>query len=454
MHASKPKSGAKSKENPMHRTTRWYRQICIIVFLVTCLCVAAAARADELQAGAAKVDITPPIGYPMWGYGARHDAGSVGVMDPLHATALVLSAGRERIAIVGLDLGRAPTRQSTARIRARVKSEAGIEHIFLVGSHTHHGPVIELDNWPDREHSYVGQLETKLGDVIMEAVKQLRPAKLGIASKEVPFNRNRHSKRPDKPVDREFLVLRVDDAEGKPIAHAINFAAHPTSIDEKDLRFSADYPGALAALIEKETGAPCLFLQGAAGDLSTDRMGDDFQKFGQRLGREALVLSKTIAPTAPAKTELRTAEEDFRFRNRVDLTNPLIKAGFVRAFFKDLVDFYQQEYKDGVRPHLSVALLSDHIGFVGVSGEFFCSHSLNLKRRARLEHLLFLGYCNDYQQYFPTIEAAAEGGYGASAGVSTAEVGAGELMMDHALLHLYRMQGKLDDLKAPRANSQ
>jgi hypothetical protein len=56
---------------------------------------------------------------------------------------------------------------------------------------------------------------------------------------------------------------------------------------------------------------------------------------------------------------------------------------------------------------------------------------------------LFLGYCNDYQQYFPTIEAAGEGGYGADPAVSPVEVGAGERMIDQALVHLYKMRGKL-----------
>src|SRR5947209_4165232 len=65
--------------------------------------------ADDLQAGAAKADITPPVGFPMWGYGARHDLPSKGVLDPLHARAVVLAAGKVRIAVVSLDLGRAPT---------------------------------------------------------------------------------------------------------------------------------------------------------------------------------------------------------------------------------------------------------------------------------------------------------------------------------------------------------
>ena len=77
------------------------------------------------------------------------------------------------------------------------------------------------------------------------------------------------------------------------------------------------------------------------------------------------------------------------------------------------------------------------------SGEFFCGHALALKRRARLGHLLFLGYCNDYHQYFPTIEAAAEGGYGTERYVGTAEVGAGERVMDRALVRLYQLRGAL-----------
>jgi hypothetical protein len=400
--------------------------------------------AQELQAGAAKVDITPPVGYPMWGYGARHDKASEGVLDPLRARALVLALGQERMALVSLDLGRAPTRDSTAAIRARVKAAAGIEHLFLVGSHTHHGPVIELDNWPTPKTSYVRSLEEMLTSVIIEAAKSLRPARLGIASKEVSFNRNRHSKLPDKPVDRELLVLRVEGADGKPVAHAVNFAAHPTMQDSKLLKFSADYPGAMADLVEKETGAPCLFLQGAAGDLSANP-GEEHgpKRFGQMLGRQVLALAGTLSCVALEKSTLQVHEEDFAFKSRLDLSKPVVKATYVAAFFPGLVNFYEREYRQGVRPHLTVALLDGRVGFVGVSGEFFCGHSLGLKRRARLEHLLFLGYCNDYQQYFPTIEAAAEGGYGADPPVSPVEVGAGELMMNHALVRLYKMRGKL-----------
>lgn len=397
-------------------------------------------RGDGFQAGAARVDITPPTGFALWGYAARHDAPCLGVRDRLQARAVVLASGKERIAIVSLDLGRAPTRQSTAAIRRQVQ-KAGIEHVFLVASHTHHGPVIELDNWPSPRDSYVRDFEKKIAGLILAAARDLRPARLGVASRDVALNRNRHSRRADKPVDPELTVVRIEGDDGKTIAHLVNFAAHPTMLDAKLKKFSADYPGALARLVEAETAAPCLFLQGAAGDLSANpSAARDPDSFGRELGREALGMIKTLHCTL-TNGSLATREEDFRFRPRVDLGNPLVRAALSAAFFPALVDFYAREYREGVRPHLTVSVLAGRIGIVGVSGEFFCGHALSLKRRARLRHLLFLGYCNDYQQYFPTIEAAAEGGYGADPPVAPAEVGAGEQIMNRALLHLYELRG-------------
>src|SRR5262245_5151699 len=162
-----------------------------------------------LEAGAAVVEITPPVGGPMWGYGARHDQPSTGVLDPLKARALVLAVGEEKIALVSLDLGRAPPRDVTDAIQARVKKAVGVGHIFLVASHTHHGPVLELPAWPDAKKPYLRELEDKLVDVIGRAAKACKPARLAVASAQVELNRNRHSKLPEKPVDRELLVLKV-----------------------------------------------------------------------------------------------------------------------------------------------------------------------------------------------------------------------------------------------------
>ena len=44
---------------------------------------------------------------------------------------------------------------------------------------------------------------------------------------------------------------------------------------------------------------------------------------------------------------------------------------------------------------------------------------------------------------FPTIEALTEGGYGTEPYVAPAEAGAGERIIDRALIHLYQMRGLL-----------
>lgn len=404
------------------------------------------------KACAARREITPKEPVPMWGYGARHDKLSAGTLDPLEAAAVVIQAGDQKLAIVGLDLGRSPSEKSLQNIRQRIKDEAGIVHSFIAGSHTHHGPVVELSDEAgkgkgrfDAALRYYGELEDAIVAAILEADKSLVPARLASGSVELEgYNRNRHSKLPAKPVDRTLGVLRLDDEAGKPIAVLVNYTAHPTSIPAETLKFSADYVGALKRTVEKDLGGVAIFMQGASGDLSTDRgQHGDHNGYGQALGREAAKLAASLEPVAVAKPSLVVREERFRFDSRSDLANPVVRAVYSYAFFPELVANFVDEYADGIRPRLTVAVLNGDIGLVGGSGEFFCQHAIRLRERSRVERLFFFGYCNGYHQYFPTIEAAAEGGYGADNQVAPVAVGAGEQLMNTALTWLYQMQGKL-----------
>lgn len=399
--------------------------------------------ASSFRAGAAACDITPPPGLPMWGYGARKDIPSQGVLEPLEASAVVLEVNATRLALVGLDLGRSPPRASMKVIRDRVRREAGVEHVMLIGSHTHHGPCIELEKTGPTAR-YVEELREKLARVIVEAAGALRPAKIAVVSGEVDRNRNRHSKISPKPVDRRLGVIYLEGTDGQPIATLVNFAAHPTTLPARLLKYSPDFPGPLRRHVEKKLGGRCVFLQGAAGDLSTDRRGKDTRAYGEALGEDVVRLLQDVRAEVPAAPSLQVREEEFRFTPRIHLEDPVTYLMYCAAFFKDLVDHYKEEYADGVRPNITVALLNGDIGLVGASGEFFCSHALRLRSRARLEHLFFFGYANGYHQYFPTIEAVAEGGYGADKAVAPVEVGGGERMMDRALFHLFDMRKKIE----------
>jgi neutral ceramidase len=423
-----------------------------LVVLLGCSAVLAQTAEPGFKAGAARREITPREPVPMWGYGDRHDKLSEGVLDPLFAAALVIQTGNQKLAIVGLDLGRAPAEASLQRIRQRIRAEAGIEHSFLAGSHSHHTPVLELTDAPgkgkgrfDAALRYYAQMEDGIVAAILEANQKLVPAKLAAGSVQLAnFNRNRHTKLEPKPSDRELAVLRLDDGQGKPLAVLVNFTAHPTMIPSSTLMFSADYVGALKATVEQETGAPAIFMQGASGDQSANKGAyKDYQEYGQALGREAAKLAQSLQPQEVKQGSLQVREERFKFSSRTDLSNPVIRGLYEKAFFPELIPNYIDEYADGVRPRLTVALLNDEIALVGASGEFFSSHSIRLKKRARVKQFFFFGYCNGYHQYFPTIEAVAEGGYGADNQVAPVAVGAGEQLMNTALVWLYQMRGKI-----------
>lgn len=406
--------------------------------------------AATFQAAVSKREITPREPVPMWGYGARHDALSEGVLDPLHATALVIQAGEKKLVIVGLDLGRAPAEATLQNIRRRIRSEAGIEYSMIAGSHTHHGPVLELTDEEgkgkgkfDAALRYYRQLEEQIVAAVVEANTRLAPAKVAAAAVTLDgYNRNRHTKIEPKPTDRQLGILRLDNVSGAPLGVLINFTGHPTTIPAGTLKFSADYVGALKTTVEKEIGCPAVFMQGASGDQSVNQgTNSGYQAFGQALGREVIKIVSALATQEPAQPSLEVREERFQFSSRTDLSNPLTRAMYASAFFPELIPNYADEYKEGVRPRLTVALLNGDIALVGASGEFFCSHALRLRERARMKHLFFFGYCNGYHQYFPTIEAVAEGGYGADNAVAPAAVGAGEQIMNTALIWIYQMRG-------------
>ena len=410
------------------------------------------AQPERFQVGAAKRDITPQEPVPMWGYGARHAALSEGVLDPLFASAVVIQAGDGKLAIVGLDLGRSPSEASLARIRERIKAEAGIEHALIAGSHSHHGPVLELSDEPgkgqgrfDATLRYYQHMEDAIVAAIVEANQRLVPAKLASGTVELEgYNRNRHTKLKPAPLDKSLNVLRFDNMAGEPIAVLVNFTGHPTSVPAETLKFSADFVGAMKSTVESDFGGVAIYMQGASGDLSINNGPDsDHVGFGKALGNEVVRLAQSLQPAEVAKPSLEVREERFQFASRSNFNNPIVRGAYSIAFFPELIANFVDEYADGIRPRLTVAVLNGELGFVGASGEFFCNHAIRLRERARLERMFFFGYCNGYHQYFPTIEGVAEGGYGADSQVSPVEVGAGEQMMNTALTWLFELRGKL-----------
>lgn len=436
------------------------RQLSIVLLLI--LLLSSPADARHFKVGFAKQDITPAAATPMWGYGARHAALSTGVRDPLCAKAVVIDVGTDKLAIVGLDLGRSPREDMMVRIREAIRATSGVGHILISGSHTHHGPVIELLDEPgkgqgvfDDAVAYSKELESKIIQAINAAAADVRTAKIGWGARSVPMNRNRHTKIDPKPVDTELGVIRLDDAEGKPIAVIVNYAAHPTMLDAADLRFSADWPGKMMDAVEEQLSTNCIFMQGASGDLSvmTTEETRGIEAFGKAIAAQVADVAGNIEAKIPEQPGLKGMEETFEFSTRMPFANPLTVVIFSTAFFPELAAASMTEdlRENTIHPRLTSVLINQELALVGGSGEFFCQHGVRLKERSRAAETFFFGYCNGHHMYFPTIEGAAEGGYGADPAVSWVSLGAGEEMMNHALIQIYTMLGKFkSELPAER----
>ncbi|HQB02894.1 MAG TPA: hypothetical protein PLY90_06315 [Candidatus Hydrogenedentes bacterium] len=398
--------------------------------------------ATEFKAGFAKKDITPQAPLPMWGYGARHDIKASATRDPLFAKVLVIEAGGERAALIGLDLGRSPTAAMMKIIEEGAKEKAGVSYILAVGSHTHHGPVIELLDEPgmgqgkfDDAVKYAEQLPAVLLEAIEEAAASLQDARIGLAVEDTDLNRNRHTKKLPKPIDPRLSVLRIDDLSGNCLAVMINLAAHATIESVFNLHWTSEWPGHMQKQVEDELGCACFFMQGAAGDMSPNtsdtRKGID--GFGKAAAEKAIELTKTIQTTVPETPSIAGRTDYFTGPSRIDLSNRLVLGALKQGFFPELLALTVEMPDNQVTVRMDTLVLNKQFAFVGASGELFSDLSNRIKARSPLRDTLVFGYCNGHSMYIPTREGIEEGGYGADPLVAWCPEGTGEAIVEKAV---------------------
>jgi hypothetical protein len=86
----------------------------------------------------------------------------------------------------------------------------------------------------------------------------------------------------------------------KILATIVNYACHPVTLAWDNRLISPDYVGAMREVVEENTEAPCLFLQGASGELSPAReyLGDleVTDSHGRRLGFATLSALENMLP--------------------------------------------------------------------------------------------------------------------------------------------------------------
>jgi hypothetical protein len=317
-------------------------------------------RADRpegtrVQAGAAKVDVTPPLP-------ATYDLlqTATEVAHPLHARVLYLEDRDDRAILVALDY-EGLLRTGYERLRGAIAGATGVpaNRIVVNCNHSHNAPWVNLDleallaphgiRLVDRE--YFAEAVARIAAAARRARDGKRPVTLSAGSvrlAELAWNRrtgyvppadverfNRKRKYPIGAVDPTLGLVRFDDREGKAVAVVSVYASHYVSAGGG--KISSSYPGPAMETIEKHLGPGCvsLFLQGCAGNIAPppdlpNGWKEAVEKAGTLLARRALPVLKW--------TMQRLDGDGFTFGSRkVELPlAPLREHGsleFVRAMF-------------------------------------------------------------------------------------------------------------------------
>lgn len=272
-----------------------------------------------LVAGVARADISPPVGIPQMNWGSQTHITAEGV-DPvgMYATALVIGDGRQKFAMVDIDVLAIRQMEDIPRRAAQL---TGIpeDHIRLAATHTHSGPLltavkgpvgVDLSKFEAPFREFWDVMADKIVGAIVEANAHLEPVHVYGAKGTGTINVNRrlHAEngRPaavgvnaEGFVDRDLIVVRIDRADGKPLAVLVNFQCHGTVLAWDNKLISPDWIGSARAAVERAVpGARCLYFQGAAGNQGPiEGFTGDLEvahRLGNILGLEAAALAAGV----------------------------------------------------------------------------------------------------------------------------------------------------------------
>ena len=438
-----------------------------------------------LHAGFGRSCITPSLAVPHAGWGAQTHLLADGVHRDLNVSVLLLSQDSDRgtvtTALVEFDLvglyGLVPA------ICAAVARETGLppEDVRVSVTHNHANPVM-WENWIGARLEQVAAYRATLPDAAAGAARSarlaLRPVRARAALGRCTIGRNRRQRisdddgssrlivgrNDDGPSDPDVLLWRLDEPDGSPYAAVMGYTCHPTTLGPDNRLHSPDYPGVAKAVFEAATGARCLFLQGATGNVGP-RHGftDDIavvERLGSELGLEAASTFSRIEtrpielvydrpresgaslavweerPLAEAPPPLRvarttvelplraqppTAEAEERYRQmqaelaRVSADGSpaeLIEATMFRARRAQMALSRANLYGGRNTVHFTVELLAyGDTALVGCNGEPFCQIGLAIKAASPFPITFFGGYTGETLGYLPWPDAYDEGGY-------------------------------------------
>ena len=434
---------------------------------------------NTLQAGFARVDVTPMLGIGIAGYYVPRKAD--GVLDPLQINALALSCGEEKALLMSIDHCGIVKEVLNPMIE-HICAVTGLpwEAVYIHSTHTHTGPFLNYNPTDPLEIEYAQTVRRKFADAARLALQDLKPAKMGYGIGDAPniafvrrFRMKDGSVRTnpgvDNPdivapigdVDERVNVLRFDREEDSLVL--VNFGNHPDVVG--GCKISADWPGFLRETVEKVLdNTKCIFFNGAQGDVNHVNvhprggyLNDMFMDFDDvaRGYKHARYMGRVVAGgVLQAFDKVKYVDVDsIRFaQNFIDVPanlpapeelpeakriNDLHNAGrdaelpYSGMMLTTVVAAAARKVRlengpDSFRMPLS-AIAIGPIAMFGIPGEPFTGVGRALKEAEGFELVLPSCNTNAKEGYFPMLECYEEGGY--EAGSSNFKAGVAELII-------------------------
>lgn len=275
--------------------------------------------------GVAQEDITPPVGIYARNWGAATHEVAEGIHRPLILTCQTfrVSPDAAPLVLIGADLGWWKSAEDERLLRQGILNALGLgpEQLMFCLSHTHAGPSLFSEDADKPGGSLIAPYLQKVMDAAIRAARSALASaceatlswgygQCGLAANrdlpETGSDRLLVAFNPGMHADETLLVGRITDSNAKVIGTIVNYACHPTTLAWDNRLISPDYIGAMRETVESETRTPCLFLQGASGELAPrEQYSGDVtlaDGYGRQLGHAVL---SVLYGMQPPQTGLR-----------------------------------------------------------------------------------------------------------------------------------------------------
>ena len=442
-----------------------------LTLLLTAFAVSAGAAAPIFKAGAARSNITPPLGQKI--VGGFRPYPSTHVHDELWAKCIVLDDGKTKLAFVVCDnLG--IKRQIYDAAAKLVEAHTGIprSHLMMSATHTHSAGSLIGDGedrfkiGPEFDDDYQPFVAGRIADAVRRAVNNLEPARIGFGSAHEPehvFNRRWYLKpgamptnpfgnqndivkmnpgrgnanlvKPAGPTDPEVAIVSLQSKDGRPIGVLANYSLHYIGGTQSG-SISADYFGYFARrlrdLLKVNRPDPnfvAMLSNGTSGDINNIDFTKRSTKRLARYEKMRIVGHDVAAGVFAAVQKIRYqdhAKLDARFRNiRVKSRRPdaelLARSKKLLAGIKDpnkrsIQEIYAARILALTRlpDEMPLPIQAFRIGDLGVAAipnEVLVEIGLELKSKSPFPRAFTHSNAGGYFGYLPTAEQFRLGGY-------------------------------------------